>query len=164
MSVRGRERLLVVDDEPDLTDVLTIGFERLGYAVAAVNDPLAALARFESDAAAWDAVIVDQLMPAMTGTTLVGHLKRIRPDCPVVLCSGLHDGTTEQAARAAGADAFLAKPVEPRTLAGAVRTLLGVVSGIHALGSGVGDKRGLRLKPLASARRSGLGDRGVNRG
>ena len=120
----GEESVLVLDDEVDLTDMLAIGLGRLGYDVTCCNDPLEALAAFEQDPDAWDIVITDHAMPVMTGTAVVERLKALRPHCPVVLCTGFADGGTEETARAAGADAFLLKPVEPQQLARTVRRLL----------------------------------------
>jgi two-component system cell cycle sensor histidine kinase/response regulator CckA len=123
IDLRGKERVLVVDDEVDITDVLSIGLERLGYEVAAVNDPAEALAVFCEAPAAWDAVVTDQLMPGMQGLVLAEKLKSLRPNLIVILCTGLDDGMVDRAAKATGADAFFAKPVEPEQIAATIRDL-----------------------------------------
>jgi CheY-like chemotaxis protein len=124
VTPRGLESVLVIDDEVDLTDMLSIGLGRLGYDVTGCNDPVEALAAFEEDPEAWDIVITDQAMPAMKGTAVIKRLKAMRPACPVILCTGFADGATEEAALAAGADAFLLKPVEAQRIAQTLRTLL----------------------------------------
>jgi len=122
-NVRGRERILVVDDEMDLTDVITVGLERLGYEVVALNDPEELLAAFREDPAAWDVVISDQVMPTMKGLTLFERLKAIRPAIRFILCTGFSDAASEEMARAAGVDAFFLKPVSPEQLAATIRRL-----------------------------------------
>jgi signal transduction histidine kinase/ActR/RegA family two-component response regulator len=121
---RGEESVLVLDDEVDLTDMLSIGLGRLGYDVTCCNDPVEALSAFEQDPDAWDIVITDQAMPAMKGTAVIKRLKAIRPRCAVILCTGFADGATEEAAIEAGADAFLLKPIETQRIAQTLRELL----------------------------------------
>jgi len=123
-NLRGRERILVVDDEPDLTDMLTIGLERLGYEVVALNDPGELLAVFAEDPDAWDIVVSDQVMPNMKGLSLFQRLKAIRATILLVLCTGFSDAASEETARAAGADAFFLKPVSPEQIAAAIRRLI----------------------------------------
>jgi PAS domain S-box-containing protein len=119
---RGRERVLIVDDDGDIRDVLSIGLDRLGYEVAALDDPEAAFAAFAEHPEAWDVVISDQTMPMMTGVSLLERLKALRPGLCFVLCSG--DGASEAAARTAGAAAFFVKPVSPPEIARAIRQLI----------------------------------------
>jgi PAS domain S-box-containing protein len=121
----GPARLLVVDDEINITDMLAIGLERLGYRVTCWNDPTAALSAFEADPGAWDIVITDHTMPGLTGAALIARIKAIRADCPAMLFTGFGDRTAAQAAaRESGADGFLVKPIEPRRVADKVRELL----------------------------------------
>jgi signal transduction histidine kinase/ActR/RegA family two-component response regulator len=127
-SAAGHERLLVVDDEPMLTEMLKLGLERLGYLVTAVNDPGKAFALFEREPEAFDAVISDHIMPKMTGLALLARFKAIRPRLPFVLCSGYGDGTTENSALDAGADAFFVKPAPTERLAQKIRELIETAS------------------------------------
>jgi CheY-like chemotaxis protein len=101
--------------------MLSIGLERLGYEVAAVNDPVEAVEAFAASPAAWDAVVTDQLMPGMQGLALARQLKALRQDVTIVLCTGLDDGTTGALARAQGIDAFFVKPVTAEEIATAIR-------------------------------------------
>ncbi|MBI3710716.1 MAG: response regulator [Proteobacteria bacterium] len=123
-SLRGRERILVVDDDADARDALTVGLDRLGYEVVALDDPEEALAVFAEDQAAWDVVISDQVMPRMKGLTLFQRLKAIRPSLRFILCTGFGDGATEEMAAAAGTDAFFIKPVSAERLAASIRRLV----------------------------------------
>jgi PAS domain S-box-containing protein len=122
-GLAGEERLLVVDDETFLTEMLQIGFGRLGYRVTTVNDPSEALRLFETDPSAFDAVISDQVMPKMTGLALLQRLKAIRPAVPFILCTGFSDGASEDTALAAGAGALFIKPVSPEQIAAKLREL-----------------------------------------
>jgi PAS domain S-box-containing protein len=122
--VHGHERILVVDDDVDMTDMLTIGLDRLGYEVVALNDPAEALAVFAADPSAWDVVISDQVMPGMKGLALHERLKAIRPRLRFVLCTGFSDGATEAMALTAGVDAFFLKPVSAEQLAARIRRLM----------------------------------------
>lgn len=127
----GSERVLIVDDESDLVDMLSIGLARLGYESVGVNDPVEALAAFEEDPAAWDVVVSDQLMPDMKGADLVRRLKTIRPEIRTILCSGYSEGLDESAIRAA--DVYVSKPVDALEIARRIRIL---VDGSATDGSG----------------------------
>jgi nitrogen-specific signal transduction histidine kinase/CheY-like chemotaxis protein len=121
---RGGESVLVVDDDVDLADMLSIALERLDYEVTCCNDPLEALHAFEQDPGAWDVIVTDHMMPGMKGLELVGRLRALRPDCVTVLCTGFADDVSEASALAAGVDLFVLKPTEPRQIAERVRELL----------------------------------------
>ena len=122
-DVRGSERILIVDDETDIVDSLSIGLERLGYESVGVNDPLEALQVFHEDPDAWDVVVTDEVMPGMRGLELIKRLKAIRPNIKAVLCTGYSDGANEDAQRATGVDVFLLKPVNASSIAAKLRSL-----------------------------------------
>jgi PAS domain S-box-containing protein len=123
-AAQGRERILAVDDEQDILDVLAIGLGRLGYAVTTVNDPVKALDMFCAHPDHWDLVISDQVMPGLKGLTMIGLMKEIRPSVPAILCTGFSDGATEEVALAAGAAAYFAKPVPADRIASRIRQVL----------------------------------------
>jgi signal transduction histidine kinase/ActR/RegA family two-component response regulator len=123
-DLRGDERILIIDDERDMADMLAIGLERLGYDTVGVNDPLEALAAISEDPLAFDVVITDQVMPGLRGLDLIRRIKEIRPAIKTVLCTGYSDGANEAVSRAAGADAFFAKPVDARQIALGLRALM----------------------------------------
>jgi PAS domain S-box-containing protein len=122
--VRGSETILLVDDEASLAAVTSIGLERLGYSVVSFLDPAQALAAFQGDPMKWSAVVTDQIMPGMQGITLASRLREIRPDCPIILCTGTSGGVSEPDASAASAAACLLKPVAPHRIAATIRSLL----------------------------------------
>ena len=123
-QLQGRERILLVDDERELADMLSIGLERLGYAVAVATDPAEALGALAEEPDAWDVVVIASTMPGTTGLALIGELTALRPALKVVFCTDFHDGIMEQAAPAPGVD-FLPKPVDVPRLATRIRVLMG---------------------------------------
>ena len=123
-DLHGHKRILIVDDEQDIVDMLSIGLDRLGYETVGVTDPIEALAAFEEDPMAWDVVVTDQVMPNMRGLELIRKLKAIRPDIRAVLCTGYSEGASETISRAAGADSFLLKPLDAMRIAHSIRKLM----------------------------------------
>ena len=120
-SPAGSERVLVVDDEPDIADMLVIGLERLGYDVVGTYDPVEALHAFEEDPSAWDAVIADQVMPAMLGTELLSRIKTRRPDLKTILCTGFAEKA--ESANSRCIDAFVVKPTDAQAIGHSLRDL-----------------------------------------
>jgi CheY-like chemotaxis protein len=120
-SLRGRERVLIVDDESVIADGLSIGLARLGYESVGVCDPREALAAFAEDPAAWDVVVTDQVMPPMRGVELLRRMKALRPDIRAILCSG-HDDDFDRAA-VDSADIYMRKPVDALEIAKHIRSL-----------------------------------------
>ena len=117
----GTERILFVDDEEALSILARETLVRLGYDVTVSTGSLDALAAFRATPLRFDLVITDQTMPAMTGETLVRELRRIRPDIPVILCTGYSPLIDAEHAAVLGIDAFLLKPVTPETLTHTIR-------------------------------------------
>jgi PAS domain S-box-containing protein len=108
---QGQGRILFVDDEEMLVGLAQLQLERLGYEVVAHTTSLEALEAFRADPYGFALVITDQTMPAMTGATLIEELRHIRPDIPIILCTGFSHLINDEKAKALGADAFVMKPV-----------------------------------------------------
>lgn len=123
-AASARGRILVVDDDEDFADMVAIALGRAGYETAVVNDPAAALDVVGDDPTVWDLVITDHNMPGMTGMQLIERLAVLQPDLPCVLCSGFGIGVDEASAQAAGASAFLPKPIEISALVEQVARLI----------------------------------------
>jgi nitrogen-specific signal transduction histidine kinase/ActR/RegA family two-component response regulator len=123
---RGTESVLFVDDEDELIEWGQAVLERLGYSVVTLTNPTEALKIFSSDPSRFDLVITDQAMPAMTGVQLAGKLLEIRPDIPIILCTGHSENASSETARQAGIRQFLMKPLIKQELAEAVRRVLDV--------------------------------------
>jgi CheY-like chemotaxis protein len=117
----GTGRILVVDDEPLVAAMVVDQLNELGYqATACANGP-EALETFAADPRAIDLVVTDMTMPGMTGDVLAQRLKSLRPDLPVVLCTGYSDKISAETARAQGIDEFAMKPVAMAELSRLVR-------------------------------------------
>jgi PAS domain S-box-containing protein len=123
--VRGNAAILFVDDEPAIADLGKQLLTHLGYRVASLVDPVAALALFKDNPDRFDLVITDLTMPGMKGDRLAGELIKIRPDIPVILCSGFRVPISEGMAETAGIKAFVVKPFLKQDLAAVIHQVLG---------------------------------------
>jgi len=123
--IRGnQEHILFIDDEHPLTELAEAMLKKLGYRVTAVTDSKEAWSLFLKDPHAFDLVITDETMPDITGITLAQRMLRIRPDVPVLLCTGYSETVSPEKARKAGTRDFLMKPLVKGELAGAIRRAL----------------------------------------
>lgn len=120
----GTGRILFVDDEPAIALFAQKMLERLGYQVVAKTDSTEALALFRDNPHQFDLVITDMAMPQMAGDRLSMALKEIRPDIPIILCTGYSDHMDEDRARALGIASYVLKPLERETLARQIRIVL----------------------------------------
>lgn len=120
----GTERILLVDDEETILDVQGEALGLLGYSITAATDGDAAFQQFCTDPQGFDLIITDQTMPNMTGVELARKILKIRPDIPVILCTGYSEMVDEKKARMAGIRHFVMKPVELSALERLVRSTL----------------------------------------
>lgn len=120
----GNEHILLVDDEQFLLEMSREMLEHLGYRVEARASSTDALALFRNHPEKFDLVITDMTMPNMTGDRLARELLRIRPDIPILVCTGYSDNSTDEHARSLGVKAFVMKPVLMERLARAIREAL----------------------------------------
>lgn len=120
----GTEHILVVDDEKEIRETCRMMLSHLGYLVTTTGNPLEVLTLVREVQPPVDLVLTDQTMPKMTGIDLTGEIRRLRPDVPVILCTGYSDRLNYDIAREAGACDLLMKPMDLRGLSGAVRTAL----------------------------------------
>ncbi|MCP4630407.1 MAG: response regulator [bacterium] len=121
---QGNERILLIDDEKQIIDIEQQILERLGYKVTPKTDSQEALEEFAALPDNFDLVITDMTMPKMTGDQLARKMMDIKPDIPVILCTGYNETITEEKALAMGIDKFIMKPIVKDELANAIRTLL----------------------------------------
>lgn len=118
------ERILLVEDEKSLMLLTEEMLAALNYEPAGFTRPAEALAEFRADVSRFDAVVLDQLMPGMTGTELARQLRQLRADVPVVLISGYTGPVLSQQALSAGIDHILTKPLDLRQIAEAMAQVL----------------------------------------
>ena len=121
----GGETVLFVDDEKPLVDVGKRMLERLGYRVTATDSAGEALRLFSADPAAFDLLITDYTMPEITGAELAQQALAMRPDLPVILCTGYSGQISEADALNMGVRRYLLKPVTVGQLSAAIRQALG---------------------------------------
>ncbi len=121
---KGNERILFVDDEEALVYTAKRTLERFGYEVVAEKNPAEAFDMFREQSDKFDLVITDMTMPQMTGDELAKAIIEIRPDIPVILCTGYSDRITEKIAKQMGVRAFVMKPMVVRELAKTIRRVL----------------------------------------
>jgi CheY-like chemotaxis protein len=120
----GVERILFVDDELPIVNMNSQVLDRLGYQVTAQTSSIKALELFCSKPNDFDLVITDMTMPNMTGDKLAFELMKIRPDIPVILCTGYSKRISDTLAAEIGIKAFAYKPVVTADLAKMIRTVL----------------------------------------
>ena len=120
----GSEAVLVVDDEESIVGMVRKMLERLGYRVDAVTAPQHALERFRADPEHFDLVITDMAMPGMTGVKLSEKLMGIRPDIPIIICTGHSNLVDEDKAKELGLAAYVMKPINMPELAQTIRKVL----------------------------------------
>jgi len=119
------ERILVVDDETTLVNMTMQTLRRMGYDAVGKTSSVEALALFKANPNAFDLVITDQTMPTMKGTELAKNLLHIRPDVPIVLCSGYSESINPDAVKAIGIKKFVMKPISRKTWSELIRELAG---------------------------------------
>jgi CheY-like chemotaxis protein len=117
----GHQRILFVDDEPALVDIGKKMLEHLGHEVIIRTSSLEALEAFRNNPERFDLVISDKTMPQMTGFDLARELKQIRPDIPIILCTGFSDATDSDKAKAMGISGLVMKPIVMREMAETIK-------------------------------------------
>lgn len=121
---KGTERILLIDDETSIAHMGKTVLQKYGYRVSAFTSSIEALKAFEKDPASFDLLLTDMTMPDMTGDILIQHIKRIRDNIPVIICTGFSENISNGNYADKGADAFLMKPVAIHKLISAIRKQL----------------------------------------
>ena len=120
----GKEHILFVDDEELLAEWGEAALQRLGYQVTVATNSTEALKVFSANPSLFDLVITDHAMPHMAGSQLSSELLKIRPDIPIILCTGHSEIMSREKAKDLGIRNFLMKPLSKQELAEAVRWVL----------------------------------------
>jgi PAS domain S-box-containing protein len=107
---RGAERILVVDDEQNITRIIEIMLSKYGYKVTPFNDSAEACEAFKKNPQDFDLIITDMTMPKMNGVEVARQVQEIIPDKPVIICSGYSDLINKEKALKLGLY-YLSKPV-----------------------------------------------------
>jgi len=120
----GNENILLVDDEEILVRFGQRLLEGLGYEVVSKTSSIEALEIFKKYPQKFDLVITDQTMPNMTGDVLARELMKIRPEIPVILCTGFSNTISKGEAQTLGIREFIMKPFVKHDMAQLVRKVL----------------------------------------
>ncbi len=113
-----------MDDEEKIVELCRRMLEHLQYRVTAKTESPEALEVFRLAPETFDLVITDMTMPNLTGADLSREILRIRPDIPILLCTGYSEMISEEEAEKMGLRAFVMKPLVLRELAEMVRGVL----------------------------------------
>jgi DNA-binding NtrC family response regulator len=113
---RKKGRILIVDDEETVCQHLADMLQKFGHEVHTAMSSIEALEAFRARPLDYDIVITDQTMPYLTGLTLADHLRQVRPDISVILCTGYTELLSAGEAAIFGIKKILMKPVAMKQL------------------------------------------------
>jgi PAS domain S-box-containing protein len=112
MRVKGAGRILCVDDEESVLRMLQKHLRLLGYSVLTRADSQEALRTFKESPDEFDLVLTDMCMPGLSGTDLSLKVRELRPNTPVILCSGQVELMPQKNLSDFGIVCTIAKPVD----------------------------------------------------
>jgi len=119
---RMQARVLVVDDEPALVEVVTYNLRLAGFETVVAEDGHEALRQAET--AKPDLVLLDLMLPGLDGLTVCRALRSRYPDLPVIILTARGDEPDRVLGLELGADDYISKPFSPRELVARVRAVL----------------------------------------
>ncbi len=123
-QLKGTEKILLVDDEKPILNMFDQLLKRFGYNVQPYHTSLDALSCFESSPYEFDIVITDMNMPGITGDKLVTKIKTIRPELPVILCTGSSEKIVDGRINGSKPNIVLMKPSGTDEILRSIRMLL----------------------------------------
>jgi two-component system cell cycle sensor histidine kinase/response regulator CckA len=121
---QGRERILFVDDEDSIMLLGKRMLQSLGYEVTAKSNSVEALDAFRFQPEKFDLVVTDMTMPNMTGLSLSKEILQIRPNLPIILCTGYSELVNENTFKQYGIKSFIMKPFSRKDIAKIIRQAL----------------------------------------
>jgi CheY-like chemotaxis protein len=120
----GNEKVMLIDDEPGIIASESSLLSEYGYQVTSFTDAQEAFKVFKDTPDAWNIVITDMTMPQMTGSQLAQEIFKLRPNFPIVLCTGFSKLISKDTSEGMGIAAYLQKPVEKSDLLRTIRQVL----------------------------------------
>jgi PAS domain S-box-containing protein len=120
----GVESILFVDDEEEIVKIMKLILEKQGFRVITSTDPRIALDIFKNSPKEFDIVVTDMTMPHLTGDRLFKNIKKIKPEIPVILCTGHSSLIDEQKALDMGFAAYFLKPLSRHEFIEKIRLVL----------------------------------------
>ena len=121
---KGNECILFVDDESSICELVRGNLKHLGYITITQTSSREALDMFLKTPDQFDLVITDLSMPQMNGERLAQELLSIRPDIPIILCTGLNQAVADEHVKAIGGRGSLLKPFTESDVANTIRRVL----------------------------------------
>ena len=129
----GTERIILVDDDQTIAQMNKAMLESLGYKVTAFTDSMEIIEAFRKDPVNFDLILTDMTMPQITGGELAKTILNIRPDIPIILCTGFSELIDKEMAKEVGIREFIMKPATKKELAETIRRVLnGNASPFHS--------------------------------
>ena len=123
-STLTNKHVMIIDDENSVASFLGELFKSTGFRASVFGDPTEALSEFEKDPEIYDLIVTDQTMPLLTGDILASKMLKIRPELPIILCTGHSDIIDIEKAHELKIQGFLKKPIDTAELLHQVITLL----------------------------------------
>ncbi len=120
----GTERIMVVDDEEMIAELQKALLKKQGYKVTALTSSSDALKLFSAEPDAFDLLLTDQTMPEISGHELAAKFLALRPDFPIILCTGYSAIISRKQALKMGIKLYIHKPVQRCDLVRFVRDVL----------------------------------------
>ena len=129
----GNENILLIDDELVLAEMARDSLEKFGYQVKIFSNSLEAYEHFKKNVNRYDLVISDTTMPEMTGDVLIQKIRVLRPEIPVILCTGFSEYMDDEKAEKMGINAMLFKPVTAEDMVSTIRMVIdGEINGKYS--------------------------------
>jgi CheY-like chemotaxis protein len=116
--------IMIVDDEVQVSNMISELLNLNGYETSVFNDSSFALATFKKSPDSYDLVISDQTMPNLTGIELASLIRAIRPDLPIILCTGYSDAINDETLDDLNIKHVYHKPVDNDTLLNSIHSYL----------------------------------------
>ena len=120
----GSEHILMVDDESTIIKAVSRMLARLGYKVTSQTDSVKAFEIFKKQPDQFDLVLTDLTMPRLTGEKMAAQITELRPDIPIILCTGFSASKTKEELLTAGITTIVNKPIVKEKLAKTIRNAL----------------------------------------
>ena len=120
----GNERILVIDDEKSVSQMISKMLEQLGYKVSTENEGIKALQLLSDSPDSFDLIITDMIMPGISGIEVAEQVKKLSPGIPIILCTGYMDFYSEEHISNAGIQSIIKKPFKKYEMAVLIRSIL----------------------------------------
>lgn len=116
------QKILVVEDDARVSELLVRGLTEHGFKVTAVADGIEAISTFAAQR--FNLVITDVILPGLSGLDICRQFRRINPEAPIIMLTALGNTDDKLDGFDAGADDYMVKPFELRELMARIRALL----------------------------------------